>query len=155
MKRFADGFRQLGDEYKTRHKGLLSRIQHLYNIMPFVAPPPTDSYQGQFHLCFKRFLPFALARGIFGTFMGLYNQYQYGQLQKELDKTIDEQQRLVTWSHKVENKLGKFNATLEDLCSFVRNTQLISPVYVGTKLMHGMWQWLQLILLFQIQPDSP
>jgi len=93
MKRFADGFRQLGDEYKTRHKGLLSRIQHLYNIMPFVAPPPTDAYQGQFHLHFKRFLPFALARGIFGTFMGLYNQYKYGQLQSQGREQIRKIQR--------------------------------------------------------------
>ena len=40
-------------------------------------------------------IPLFLAKGVFGTFMGLYNRRQQKQLQKEMQNTLKEQKFLV------------------------------------------------------------
>ena len=136
MKHFAIGLQKVGLEFKARHLKLQSRIDHLLKIMPYVAPFPSSPYTDDpnFHMRYKRFLPFLFARGIFGTFMGLYNRRQYKRLQTELDDTIEKQSRLISWSHEVNLRQEKFNETLSDLRQFTANTQLISPIRVITRL---------------------
>ena len=68
--------------------------------MPITSTVRPNQFQYTTDVCFKH-LPLAitlfLAKGIFRTFIGLYNCHQQKQLQEEMQNTLKEQKCLVQW----------------------------------------------------------
>jgi len=127
------GLRKIGGNLKHRHWKLSQRLDHITKIMPFVQASPDDT-NGEYQMRYKRSLPFLLAKGLFGTFMGLYNRRQYSKLKDELRDTIQKQNRLITWSHSVDLSLAELNQTQRNLLELTDRTNLITPISVVSHL---------------------
>ena len=73
-------------------------MNNLLEIMPITSTAIPHQFQYTTDVRFKRFplaIPLFLAKGVFRTFMGLYNRGQQKQLKKEMQNTLTEQKRLV------------------------------------------------------------
>ena len=81
--------------FEKKHQRFAKRLEDLKAILHLDGSSigsPDFSFRRNKRLAF---LPALLAKGVFGTFMGLYHRSQYRQLQKELVGQIQEQNRLL------------------------------------------------------------
>jgi hypothetical protein len=75
-------------------------------------------------------LPF----GIFGTYMGLYNNAQIDQVRKELYTVIDSHNRLVEVVELQDQAISTIAAEIQDLTAVLHLTILQNPGYTTTRL---------------------
>lgn len=85
-------------DFAKQPKRMRQRLENIRSVLPQSSRPSTDSSHTLSFSRHKRFaaLPILLAKGIFGTFQGLYNRHQFKQLSKELKTSIQEQNRLLS-----------------------------------------------------------
>ena len=86
------------DDLHQRGVQLQNQLTALLDIMPITSTASPNQFQYTTDVRFRRSplaIPLFLAKGVFGTFMGLYNRRQQKQLQKEMQNTLKEQKRLV------------------------------------------------------------
>ena len=81
---------------ETRKDRVIKKVEHLTKIMPLSGTAPSHAVS-DFHFRIRRFasLPLFIAKGIFGTFMGLYNRRQQARLKEEMRSTLAKQRRLI------------------------------------------------------------
>ena len=98
LKQFVPYTKLALDDLHQRGVQLQNRLNTLLEIMPITSTASLNQFQYTTDVRFRRSplsIPLFLAKGVFGTFMGLYNRRQQKQLQKEMQNTLKEQKRLV------------------------------------------------------------
>ena len=108
-KKALDDMLKLGDR-------LSNKRQHLSDIMPMTSTAKVDQFQAtKIHFRRRRFILPLLLRGVFGTFMGLYNRRQQKRLQTEMQSTIKEQKRLVEITCSNSQNISVLQTQIADL----------------------------------------
>ena len=92
------------------------------------------------HFCRRRFLLPLLLRGVFGTFMGLYNCRQQKRLQTEMQSTIKEQKRLVEITHLNSQNISVLQTQIADLKWMTAALTISSPVAIIMKAQLMEWE---------------
>ena len=98
LKQFVPYTKLALDDLYQRGVQLQNRLKNLLEIMPITSTASLNQFQYTTDVRFRHSplaIPLFLAKGVFGTFMGLYNRRQQKQLQKEMQNTLKEQKRLV------------------------------------------------------------
>ena len=102
-----------------------ARLKNLRSVLiPLSNSPATSS--SSFHFARNKrfaFVPALVAKGVFGTFMGLYHRSQYRQLQRELTHQIQEQNRLLST---FLNQLSVPQSNVADF-QYMNKTSLFAP----------------------------
>ena len=72
------GLKRMFKFLKIQKQQIFDKLEHLTKIMPLFGTAPPSTVSATVHLCFHHFLsiPLFIVKGIFGTFMGLYNKRQ-------------------------------------------------------------------------------
>ena len=108
-KKALDDLLKLGEHLSNKRK-------HLSDFMPMMSTSKVDQFQAtKIHFCRRRFLLPLLLRGVFGTFMGLYNCRQQKRLQTEMQSTIKEQKHLVKITHLNSQNISVLQTQIADL----------------------------------------
>ena len=126
-KKALDDMLKLGDR-------LAHKRRHLSDIMPMTSTAKVDQFQAtKIHFRRRRFLLPLLLRGVFGTFMGLYNRRQQKRLQTEMQSTIKEQKRLVEITRSNSQNISVLQTQIADLKRMTAALTISSPVAVVMK----------------------
>ena len=96
LERERTGLKRMFKFLETRKDRVIKKVEHLTKIMPLSGTAPSHAVS-DFHFRIRRFtsLPLFIAKGIFGTFMGLYNRRQQARLKEEMRSTLAKQRRLI------------------------------------------------------------
>ena len=101
MNEAVEDIKKYANQMRRKIPQFRQRLHNILEVLPKAHATATPQTGQPDLVRVKRFLPlamgaFAVAKGIFGTFMGLYNRQQLKQLQTELQTTIREQRRILT-----------------------------------------------------------
>ena len=137
---FASDFRTLKNQFTTRYNFLLSRLNHLTEIMPHTAESAVHEYvvedvRFRRHTRTKRALPLVILKGVVGTLMGLYNRRQTSKLRDSLESTIKQQRRLMATVATHDAHITKLQTEYSYLPLMVKQTSLMGPMKVLVRLL--------------------
>ena len=140
MTNFSTEFMTMRNQFRTRHKQLVARLDHLTNILPHTAGNAPEDYQVddvrfRRHSRTKRALPLVIIKGVVGTLMGLYNRHQTNKLRETLDNTVKEQKRLMVTVASHDKQLDMLKSSYSYLPVIVRETSLMEPMKVLIRLL--------------------
>ena len=93
-------FKSFVGQLRHNSNDLTTRLNSILHVLPKHRMTSVNYHHSQDVIRAKRFVPLLLgaltvAKGVFGTFMGLYNHRQLKQLQQELQGSIRDQRRLI------------------------------------------------------------
>jgi len=152
FKEFQLGLQSLRAQFATRARVFLNRFDHLTSILPHSATVDPNTYvpddvrfkrslrRTRRHslrrsLRQKRYVPLVIAKGMVGTFMGLYSRRKLKLLKRELNSVVIGQKRLLVTQASLADKLQTLNASYSYLPDIVKELQLIAPVKLLVRLM--------------------
>ena len=140
MTNFSSDFMTMRNQFRTRHKQLVARLDHLTDILPHAANSAPEEYhvddvRFRRHSRTKRALPLVILKGVVGTLMGLYNRHQTNKLRETLDKTVKDQRRLMVTVASHDKQLDQLKSSYSYLPSIVKETSLMEPMKVLIRLL--------------------
>ena len=138
LERERTGLKRMFKFLGARKDRVLKKVEHLTKIMPLSGTAPSNTVS-DFHFRIRRFasLPLFIAKGIFGTFMGLYNRRQQARLKEEMRSTLAEQRRLIQLLRvRHEETMDPIERRLQGIAYELRSYDLASGYTLLTQVLN-------------------
>ena len=133
MQEFVEDFKKYLGQMRSQSHHFDVRLRNLLDVLPRSQSSPPRHFPASDVVRAKRFLPiaagiFGAVKGVFGTFMGLYNRRQLRQLQQDLQGVIRDQKRIIALMTS-QSTGGPAMAQLQrELGHWVHKFRLFSPI---------------------------